>query len=169
MLSLSNNKHQLNSFILSWSKRENHFNEDFFFFFLSKHSSNLHPVDSLICLCPAKGRVEGLGDVVAMACGQDHCLALCASGLVFSWGAADDGQLGVCPMPQGITYRPRQAFGVWSRPIYTHTHTHTHTVFKIFLNDYCLHVTMQPGAHTVAHRNNSGCLWKLPFPGTDQR
>ncbi|KAI4815497.1 hypothetical protein KUCAC02_005639 [Chaenocephalus aceratus] len=32
------------------------------------------------------GLVEGLGDVVAIACGQDHCLAVCASGKVFSWG-----------------------------------------------------------------------------------
>uniref|UniRef100_A0A3B5A492 HECT and RLD domain containing E3 ubiquitin protein ligase family member 1 n=1 Tax=Stegastes partitus TaxID=144197 RepID=A0A3B5A492_9TELE len=36
----------------------------------------------------------GLGDVVAMACGQDHSLALCASGHVFSWGEREDGQLG---------------------------------------------------------------------------
>ncbi|KAF3847807.1 hypothetical protein F7725_020835 [Dissostichus mawsoni] len=32
------------------------------------------------------GRVEGLGNVVTIACGQDHCLAVCASGKVFSWG-----------------------------------------------------------------------------------
>uniref|UniRef100_A0A4W6BSM9 Secretion regulating guanine nucleotide exchange factor n=1 Tax=Lates calcarifer TaxID=8187 RepID=A0A4W6BSM9_LATCA len=34
-----------------------------------------------------------------MACGQDHCLAVCASGHVFSWGAAEDGQLGMLPNP----------------------------------------------------------------------
>uniref|UniRef100_A0A3Q3A5P9 RCC1-like domain-containing protein n=1 Tax=Kryptolebias marmoratus TaxID=37003 RepID=A0A3Q3A5P9_KRYMA len=36
-----------------------------------------------------------LGNVVATACGQDHCLALCASGHVFAWGAAEGGQLGL--------------------------------------------------------------------------
>uniref|UniRef100_A0A3P8TEP7 Uncharacterized protein n=1 Tax=Amphiprion percula TaxID=161767 RepID=A0A3P8TEP7_AMPPE len=29
------------------------------------------------------------------SCGQDHSLALCASGHVFSWGAGEDGQLGL--------------------------------------------------------------------------
>ncbi|XP_061538202.1 probable E3 ubiquitin-protein ligase HERC6 isoform X1 [Phycodurus eques] len=43
------------------------------------------------------GRVEGLAEVVSVACGQDHSLALCASGGVYSWGAAEDGQLGLLP------------------------------------------------------------------------
>ncbi|XP_077961151.1 putative E3 ubiquitin-protein ligase HERC6 [Gasterosteus aculeatus] len=43
------------------------------------------------------GRVEGLGKVVSIACGQDHCLAVCASGQVFSWGAGDGGKRGVSP------------------------------------------------------------------------
>ncbi|XP_068565986.1 probable E3 ubiquitin-protein ligase HERC4 [Cebidichthys violaceus] len=43
------------------------------------------------------GRVEGLGNVVSIACGQDHCLAVCASGQVFSWGAGDNGQRGILP------------------------------------------------------------------------
>ncbi|KAL6116224.1 herc6 [Pungitius sinensis] len=43
------------------------------------------------------GRVEGLGKVVSIACGRDHCLAVCASGQLFSWGAGDDGKRGVSP------------------------------------------------------------------------
>uniref|UniRef100_A0A672FRB8 Uncharacterized protein n=1 Tax=Salarias fasciatus TaxID=181472 RepID=A0A672FRB8_SALFA len=38
-----------------------------------------------------EGRVEGLGNVVAIACGQDHSLAV---GDVFSWGLNSHGQLG---------------------------------------------------------------------------
>ncbi|XP_034721634.1 probable E3 ubiquitin-protein ligase HERC6 isoform X2 [Etheostoma cragini] len=45
----------------------------------------------------APGRVEGLGNVVSIACGQDHSLAVCASGQVFSWGAGEDGQRGILP------------------------------------------------------------------------
>ncbi|XP_027135920.1 probable E3 ubiquitin-protein ligase HERC6 isoform X1 [Larimichthys crocea] len=41
------------------------------------------------------GRVEGLVDVVLMACGQDHCVVVCTSGNVFSWGEDEDGQLGL--------------------------------------------------------------------------
>lgn len=49
----------------------------------------------------------GLGDVVAMACGQDHCLAVSASGHVFSWGAEEDGQLGMVPQsPLCNSHRP---------------------------------------------------------------
>ncbi|XP_062852316.1 probable E3 ubiquitin-protein ligase HERC6 [Trichomycterus rosablanca] len=50
-------------------------------------------------------KIEGLGGVAAVACGQDHCLALCDSGQVFSWGANGEGQLGInnsvakCPKP----------------------------------------------------------------------
>ncbi|KAM7003459.1 putative E3 ubiquitin-protein ligase HERC6 [Tautogolabrus adspersus] len=43
------------------------------------------------------GRVEGLGNVVSVACDRDHCLALCASGDMFSWGANQ----------QSISHRPR--------------------------------------------------------------
>lgn len=39
-------------------------------------------------------KIEGLGAVAAIACGQEHSLALCDSGQVFSWGAGGDGQLG---------------------------------------------------------------------------
>ncbi|KAG9344016.1 hypothetical protein JZ751_012492, partial [Albula glossodonta] len=48
--------------------------------------------------------VEGLGGVTAIACGQDHCLALCKSGQVYSWGKGGEvfswgqnsyGQLGL--------------------------------------------------------------------------
>ncbi|KAI1887412.1 hypothetical protein AGOR_G00190030 [Albula goreensis] len=39
--------------------------------------------------------VEGLGGVTAIACGQDHCLALCKSGQVYSWGKGEEGQLGI--------------------------------------------------------------------------
>ncbi|KAG7480224.1 putative E3 ubiquitin-protein ligase HERC6 [Solea senegalensis] len=52
------------------------------------------------------GRVEGLGEVLTMACGQDHCLVLCASGKVFSWGAAENGQLGLTPTSQQDIFRP---------------------------------------------------------------
>uniref|UniRef100_A0A3Q3WJK2 RCC1-like domain-containing protein n=1 Tax=Mola mola TaxID=94237 RepID=A0A3Q3WJK2_MOLML len=38
--------------------------------------------------------VVGLGAIVSIACGQDHSLAVSASGHVFSWGADEDGQLG---------------------------------------------------------------------------
>uniref|UniRef100_UPI0037E7E5B3 probable E3 ubiquitin-protein ligase HERC6 n=1 Tax=Semicossyphus pulcher TaxID=241346 RepID=UPI0037E7E5B3 len=38
------------------------------------------------------GRVEGLCNVVSMACGRDYSLALSASGHMFSWGAKEDGQ-----------------------------------------------------------------------------
>ncbi|XP_065812893.1 probable E3 ubiquitin-protein ligase HERC6 isoform X1 [Labrus bergylta] len=43
------------------------------------------------------GRVEGLGNVVSLACGRDHCLALSESGHVFSLG---DRQLGMLPNQQ---------------------------------------------------------------------
>ncbi|KAJ8388266.1 hypothetical protein AAFF_G00135270 [Aldrovandia affinis] len=43
--------------------------------------------------------VEGLGAVAGVACGRDHCLALCTSGQVYSWGSGAEGQLGTgaCP------------------------------------------------------------------------
>ncbi|XP_061576509.1 probable E3 ubiquitin-protein ligase HERC6 [Cololabis saira] len=52
------------------------------------------------------GRVEGLGDVVAISCGQDHSLALSASGHVFSWGKGGDGQLGMLLESQSSSFRP---------------------------------------------------------------
>lgn len=52
--------------------------------------------------------MEGLVDVVSMACGQDHCVVVCASGNVFSWGEDEDGQLGL-PLNQLCNRdRPRQ-------------------------------------------------------------
>lgn len=36
--------------------------------------------------------MEGLGHIVHVACGQNHNLAVSASGHVFSWGATEDGQ-----------------------------------------------------------------------------
>uniref|UniRef100_A0A8C9S0J9 RCC1-like domain-containing protein n=1 Tax=Scleropages formosus TaxID=113540 RepID=A0A8C9S0J9_SCLFO len=36
--------------------------------------------------------VKGLGGVVGVACGQEHCLALCESGQVFAWGRSSEGQ-----------------------------------------------------------------------------
>lgn len=60
-------------------------------------------------LCyPLLARVEGLGDVVSMACGQNHSLAVCASGHVFSWGAEDDGQLGLEEHLLCKCHKPRQ-------------------------------------------------------------
>ncbi|KAF5898054.1 putative E3 ubiquitin-protein ligase HERC4, partial [Clarias magur] len=50
-------------------------------------------------------KIDGLGAVAAVACGQDHSLALRDSGQVFSWGAGGEGQLGhsspvaQCPKP----------------------------------------------------------------------
>ncbi|KAF7662154.1 hypothetical protein LDENG_00243780 [Lucifuga dentata] len=44
------------------------------------------------------GHVDGLSRVVTMACGQDHSLAVCTAGHVYSWGAAEDGQLGIFPL-----------------------------------------------------------------------
>ncbi|XP_030007491.1 probable E3 ubiquitin-protein ligase HERC6 [Sphaeramia orbicularis] len=41
-----------------------------------------------------------------MACGQDHCLVVNATGGVFSWGAGEDGQLGLLPDPECDQYRP---------------------------------------------------------------
>lgn len=46
--------------------------------------------------------MEGLCNVVSIACGQDHSLALCAAGHVFSWGA----KLGI--FPPGSSHKPRQ-------------------------------------------------------------
>ncbi|KAM6971950.1 putative E3 ubiquitin-protein ligase HERC6 [Aplochiton taeniatus] len=46
---------------------------------------------------PLPALVEGLAGVVTMACGQDHCLAVSSSGQVYSWGAGEDGQLGLGP------------------------------------------------------------------------
>ena len=77
---------------------------------------------SVFCLCCyVSGRVEELGDVVAVACGQQHCLALCASGHVFSWGAGNDGQLGVSLGSQSNNgYRPRQDHSLWNIQLYMH-------------------------------------------------
>lgn len=50
--------------------------------------------------------MEGLCNVVSIACGQDHSLALCAAGHVFSWGAKENGQLGI--FPPGSSHTPRQ-------------------------------------------------------------
>lgn len=44
---------------------------------------------------PLPKPVAGLGDVVALAAGGDHSLALRADGSVAAWGANGDGQLGV--------------------------------------------------------------------------
>lgn len=54
------------------------------------------------------GSVEMLGDVVMVACGQNHSLALCASGTVISWGANEDGQLGIPPDQERDGDRVRQ-------------------------------------------------------------
>lgn len=65
------------------------------------------PVTACVSVCDG-GRVEGLVDVVLMACGQDHCVVVCASGNVFSWGEDEDGQLGL-PLNQLCNRdRPRQ-------------------------------------------------------------
>uniref|UniRef100_A0AAZ3Q5A0 Uncharacterized protein n=1 Tax=Oncorhynchus tshawytscha TaxID=74940 RepID=A0AAZ3Q5A0_ONCTS len=48
-----------------------------------------HPVKSL------SGIPLGLGAVVSVSCGQDHSVAVCASGQVFSWGLNSHGQLGL--------------------------------------------------------------------------
>ncbi|XP_075905855.1 putative E3 ubiquitin-protein ligase HERC6 [Nelusetta ayraudi] len=53
------------------------------------------------------GRVDGLSAVVSVACGRDHSLAACAAGRLFSWGAAEDGQLGISPPPSGYIDTPR--------------------------------------------------------------
>lgn len=50
--------------------------------------------------------MQGLGEVVKIACGQDHSLAVCASGHMYSWGAGEDGQLGTDPMYN--SHRPSQ-------------------------------------------------------------
>ncbi|KAM3615329.1 uncharacterized protein V6R79_000330 [Siganus canaliculatus] len=54
------------------------------------------------------GRVESLGDVVSIACGQDHSLALSASGHVFSWGEEENGQLGTPLNLPHMGHRPRR-------------------------------------------------------------
>uniref|UniRef100_A0A667ZX25 Secretion regulating guanine nucleotide exchange factor n=1 Tax=Myripristis murdjan TaxID=586833 RepID=A0A667ZX25_9TELE len=47
-----------------------------------------------VCVCcSVSDRVEGLGGVVSLACGENHCLAVW--GLVFSWGLNSHGQLGL--------------------------------------------------------------------------
>uniref|UniRef100_A0A3B4GE48 Uncharacterized protein n=1 Tax=Pundamilia nyererei TaxID=303518 RepID=A0A3B4GE48_9CICH len=48
-----------------------------------------------------------------MACGQDHSLAVSASGHVFSWGAGEDGQLGL-PTPSNIAVTQIAAGGTHS-------------------------------------------------------
>ncbi|KAM7399396.1 hypothetical protein PAMP_018669 [Pampus punctatissimus] len=45
------------------------------------------------------GHVQGLGEVVMIACGQDHSLAVCASGCMYSWGAGGDGHQVPIPLP----------------------------------------------------------------------
>uniref|UniRef100_A0A8C7KKT8 RCC1-like domain-containing protein n=1 Tax=Oncorhynchus kisutch TaxID=8019 RepID=A0A8C7KKT8_ONCKI len=50
--------------------------------------------------------VEGLGVVVSVACGQDHSVAVCASGQVYSWGAGGEGQLGIAPTTVSKVPRP---------------------------------------------------------------
>ena len=37
--------------------------------------------------------------VVQVACGESHSLALCKSGVVYAWGRGDDGRLGLGPLP----------------------------------------------------------------------
>lgn len=56
---------------------------------------------------PVLDRVEGLVNVLMVACGQDHCLAVCSSGDVFSWGAGDEGQLGLIHNGLQNCYTPR--------------------------------------------------------------
>lgn len=78
-----------------------------------------YTLQTVTCVCfsvfdAASGRVEGLGDVVSIACGQDHSLAVCASGLVFSWGANEDGQLGILQSDMNNSHRPRQVFYLWN-------------------------------------------------------
>lgn len=43
---------------------------------------------------PLPAQVPMLGDIVDLACGRDHTLALDASGRVFTWGLGQSGQLG---------------------------------------------------------------------------
>lgn len=72
-----------------------------------------------VCL-PVQAHVDGLCDVVSMACGQDHSLAVCASGHVFSWGAEEDGQLGnVLPNELRDRHRPRRDLSLRSIQICT--------------------------------------------------
>ncbi|KAM9853066.1 putative E3 ubiquitin-protein ligase HERC6 isoform 2-T2 [Aulostomus maculatus] len=43
-----------------------------------------------------------------MACGSDHCLVVRASGNVYSWGASEDGQLGILPNQPFNSHKPTQ-------------------------------------------------------------
>ncbi|CAL9683885.1 unnamed protein product [Knipowitschia caucasica] len=61
-------------------------------------------------------QVQGLGQVETVACGQDHCVAVC-SGRIFSWGAGEDGQLGLPAHELGNLYRPRHVSWPFSIPV----------------------------------------------------
>ncbi|XP_066574189.1 probable E3 ubiquitin-protein ligase HERC6 [Amia ocellicauda] len=56
--------------------------------------------------------IEALSGVVGLASGQNHCLAVCGSGQVYSWGQGSEGQLGIGGCKKGLL-KPRiiQALG----------------------------------------------------------
>ena len=74
------------------------------------HAPNTTDVDLCVCLCvlPVSAPGEGLGAVGSVSCGQDHSVAVCASGQVYSWGAGGEGQLGITPTTVSKVLRPRQ-------------------------------------------------------------
>jgi len=48
------------------------------------------------CLTPA--RIDGLGDIVYSAAGEEHSAAVSSAGLLYTWGLAEDGRLGLGPL-----------------------------------------------------------------------
>lgn len=70
---------------------------------------------------------------MAVACGQNHCLALCESGHVFAWGAGDDGQLGLLAGQVYSSHKPRQ--GIKS---FDDTYVCTHLIHLYIFNYFCL-------------------------------
>ncbi|KAK1791939.1 hypothetical protein P4O66_013913 [Electrophorus voltai] len=86
--------------------------------------------------------IEGLGGVEAVACGQEHSLALCESGQVFSWGGGEEGQLGVISSVAKCTKPEANAYTISS----------------------------QTDSDTIALTNTccAGCLWSLSFLGSNK-
>ena len=61
---------------------------------------------------PTPQRIPGISEVVAVAAGYYHALALCADGTLWSWGNADAGALGTGAGVTGNVYNPQKIAGL---------------------------------------------------------
>jgi X-linked retinitis pigmentosa GTPase regulator len=70
--------------------------------------------DASGCLIPRSIAALHEHKIREVSCGMAHTLVLSDEGLVFAWGAASDGQLGVgeCPEGQADAHEPLQVLGV---------------------------------------------------------